>query len=102
MIGKDSIVIIYLQNPKEQIWGKIISLKEYGINIKGIEIKSFDDWLCSLNTKDESIGLGLYEVFFPMWRLEKIYLDENIEGLASLQERLENRTDIKIEEIFSK
>lgn len=100
MIEPDSITCIYLQNPKEQWWGKIVTINQFGVTVKGIEIKAFIDWCRMLAGDEPKIGLGLSEIFFPFWRVEKIALDEDIAGIPSLKTQLEQRTGLKIEDVF--
>jgi len=44
MIEKNSLVVGYLKEQREQIWGVLLSLDQSGVVIKGISLESFDDW----------------------------------------------------------
>ena len=38
-------VILYLQAPKEKIWGILVSLTPAGIVLRGLDLAVFDDWM---------------------------------------------------------
>jgi hypothetical protein len=94
-IEKGSYIVVYLQNPKEVYWGKLISLKIEGIQIRGLNINSFNDWL----RKKESFSLST--IFFPMPRVEKILLDESSQESLSFREQVERITKKPISELFN-
>src|SRR5437773_11572763 len=71
-----SIVILSLQNPREKVWGVLLSINSYGITVRGIDINSFQDWTRSVANQTESMGLST--MFFPMIRIEKVTLDESV------------------------
>jgi len=93
-IEKGSFIVVYLQNPKEVYWGKLISLKIEGIQIRGLNINSFNDWL----RKKESFSLST--IFFPMPRVEKILLDESSKESLSFKEQVEKITKKSIADFF--
>ena len=86
MIGPNSIVILYLKEPREKVWGLLLSLDQAGVVVRGISLDSFDDW-CHELAKGESQFLGLSEVFYPYTRVEKIQLDEEGGSSPSFSER---------------
>lgn len=85
MIEKNSPVVAYLKEPREQIWGVLLSLDQNGVVIKGISLESFDDWCRQVAKGGESIGLS--EMFIPTIRVEKILLDEKVGSLPSYSDR---------------
>lgn len=79
-----SPVIVNLHSPREKVWGVLLALNESGVTVKGIDLNSFDDWTRQVARGEETIGLST--VFFPMYRVERIHLDENVGGLISYTE----------------
>lgn len=89
-----SIVIVSLRDPKEKIWGELVGLTGAGITLRGIDLNSFDDFIRQAKDPEEA-PLGLPTVFYPMFRVERIALDEprgDIPSLAQTFERQVGRT----------
>ncbi|MDP2735472.1 MAG: hypothetical protein Q8P12_04650 [bacterium] len=91
----DNIVILSLHSPKEKVWGRLVSLTQAGVTIKGIELNSFDDWLHQILDAEPNV-LPLPTVFYPMHRVERIALDEPTGEIPSLAERFVNRVGISL------
>lgn len=70
-----SIVVAYLHTPKERFWGVLLSLSATGLTLRGMDVGSFDDWTLQVARGDEP-SIGLTTLFFPMYRIEKVILDE--------------------------
>ena len=79
-------VILYLQAPKEKIWGVLVSLNPSGVVIRGLDLVVFDEWMRQ-EARGEEAGLGLATVFYPMSRLERMERDESLGPLASYADR---------------
>ena len=69
-------VVLYLQSPKEKIWGLLLSVSTAGIVLRGIDLVIFDDWM-----------LGLSTFFYPMHRVERMERDETIGPIVSYADR---------------
>ena len=78
-----NFVIVHLINPKEQIWGLLKELNAAGLTLRGINIKSFEDWARQV-ARDEEKTMDVVLMFFPMHRVEKVFLDEDMGVLPSL------------------
>ena len=91
---KHAPIVINLQSPREKYWGVLLSITDSGVNVRGIDLNSLEDWIREV-AKGEST-MGLSTVFFPMHRVERIGLDESIGGLKSQAELFEARvgTDV--------
>jgi hypothetical protein len=95
-----SPVVVYLHTPREKLWGLIGEINAAGVFMRGIDLNTFDDWTRMLAKGERNIGLT--HVFFPMWRVERITLDERIDDIPSLADRFQERVGLTIEEYFSK
>jgi hypothetical protein len=84
-----SVVIAYIQNPRERFWGVLLSLDPVGLVIEGIDLNSFDDWV--RQTAEGGEGLSLSTVFFPLLRIEKLLLDDDSGSVPSLSRQFERR-----------
>ncbi len=91
---KHSPIVLYLQNPREKYWGILLSIADAGVNVKGIDLNSFEDWMREAAKGEETMGLST--VFFPMHRVERIGLDESVGEIKSQAEVFESRvgTDV--------
>lgn len=88
-----AFVILNLVNPKEKFWGMLESLSPVGVTLRGINLDSFDDWIRQLQKKDEQT-LDLVTMFVPLFRVERIFLDEPVGLVKSYCQRLEERIGI--------
>lgn len=92
-----SIVILYLSNPTEKYWGVLQSLTLTGITLRALNLSSFDDWLRSVINEIEP-SLGLATIFFPLSRVERMFLDEQVGQVESLTQSFERRAGRSLEE----
>ena len=85
-LSQGTPVILYLQAPKEQIWGILVSLNPSGVVVRGLDLVVFDEWMRQ-EARGEEPGLGLGTIFYPMGRLERMERDESLGPLASYADR---------------
>jgi hypothetical protein len=83
-----SMVIANLVNPKEKFFGVLVALSPAGITLRAINLDSFDDWLRQIAKGDES-NLDLITMFVPLFRVERIFLDEPSGAIKSYAQRFE-------------
>lgn len=81
-------MIVNLVNPKEKFFGILGSLSAAGITIRAVNLDSFDDWIRQI-ASDEEPDLGLMTMFFPLFRVERIFLDEPAGAIKSYAQRFE-------------
>ena len=79
-------VVLYLQAPKEKIWGLLLSVSTAGIVLRGIDLVIFDDLMRQEARGDERM-LGLSTFFYPMHRVERMERDETIGTIVSYADR---------------
>ncbi len=89
-IEVNSLVIAYLESPKERYFGIVLSMREAGIVLRGMRVESFDDWLREV-AKGRG-GSSVSTFFFPWRRVEKLILDEDKEEVLSFAETFKRRT----------
>ena len=92
-----SLVIINLVNPKEKFFGVLSALSPAGITVRAINLDSFEDWLRQIAREDEP-NLGLITMFVPLFRVERIFLDEPSGAIKSYAQRFEDVVGMTIEE----
>ncbi len=91
---KLSAVLVNLQNPREKVWGILLSIQSSGITLRGIDLNSFEDWSRSVARGEAEMGLST--TFLPIHRVERVSEDETIGSAQSLAEIFEARvgTDV--------
>jgi hypothetical protein len=91
-----SPVMVYLHSPREKIWGVLRELNAAGALVRGIDLNTFDDWTQTIVRGERNIGLT--HVFFPMWRIERISLDETVDDIPSMADQFLHRVGLSIDE----
>lgn len=86
-----AMVLVTLGNPREKLWGAILSLTPQGLSLCGVELASFDD-LISLVKDGEPFSPGA--LFLPMHRVERMELDLPDGGIPSLSQRFTSKTGL--------
>jgi hypothetical protein len=99
-IIRNAPVVVYLHSPREKLWGLIGEINSAGIFMRGIDLNSFDDWTRMLAKGERNIGLT--HLFYPMWRVERVTLDERIDDIPSMAEQFQERVGLTIDEYFIK
>ena len=99
MLTPGSIVIAHLVNPTEKLWGLLEGLDASGVVLRGINISSFDDWMLQARRREEP-ALGLSTTFVPMFRVERIFLDEQVGEVESYSQRFERSVGLTVEEFL--
>ncbi len=99
MIKINSFVCVYLQNPREKFWGRLYEFDAKGIQIVGIDFKSFNDWCIELDSDDETT-ICPSTIYIPAWRIEKIVLDETQGVYLSFLENFRQKTEREIDPYF--
>jgi hypothetical protein len=86
---KNARIIINLVNPKEKFFGVLLALSPAGITLRAINLDSFDDWVREVARGEES-DLDLITMFVPLFRVERIFLDEPLGAIKSYAQRFED------------
>ncbi|MFH0811289.1 MAG: hypothetical protein V2A69_00425, partial [Pseudomonadota bacterium] len=93
MLETGSIVILNLENPKEKILGKLISISPSGIVIKGVNVNSFSEWVNQFSQPRVIPAIIPTTIFFPMHRVLSCYLDEDIGEVPSFSSQFIEKTE---------
>ena len=84
-----SLVVITLVNPKEKFFGVLRSLSAAGLTMRAINLDSFDDWIRQI-AKGEETDIDMFTMFVPLFRVERIFLDEPAGAIRSFAQRFED------------
>lgn len=87
-------VIIVLHSPREKFWGVLHELGAAGVYARGIDLNAFDEFTRAIRNQETFYGVS--EVFFPMWRVERVARDESNGDIQSMAEQFKQRTGLEI------
>ena len=91
----ESLVIVNLVNPKEKLFGLLTSLSTAGVTLRGINLDAFEDWIRQIAHREEA-ELDVTTMFFPLFRVERIFLDEPAGSIQSYGQRFRDVTGMSI------
>jgi hypothetical protein len=97
-IESGACVVMVLHSPREKCWGVLDEISAAGVFMRGLDLNAFEDWTRAV-AHDEPF-IGLTDLFFPMWRVERVTLDERAGDVPSLAEQFENRTGRSLRELL--
>jgi hypothetical protein len=95
MLQPGTIVIVHLINPTEKFFGVLQDLAVAGVTFRGISLGSFDDWMAQAAAREQTLGLST--VFVPLFRVERIFLDEAVGEVESYRQRFLKRVGMPVE-----
>ena len=81
-----SAAVLYLNDPKEKIWGLVVSVSAAGVVLRGMRLDSFEDWMRQ-EAKNEEELLGLVTCFYPLPRIERLEEDRSVGSVISYSQR---------------
>lgn len=84
----NALVIANLVNPKEKFFGVLRALSPAGITIRAMNLDSFDDWIHQI-ARGEDAEIEMVTMFVPLFRVERIFLDEPAGAVQSYSQRFE-------------
>ena len=97
-IQRGAAIVLVLHTPREKCWGILDDISSAGVFLRGLDLNAFDDWVSSVIHQEPFVGFG--DLFFPMWRVERISKDEASGGVPSLCDQAERRTGHTIESLL--
>lgn len=82
----NALVLVNLVQPKEKFFGVLRALSPAGATIRAINLDSFDDWIHQI-ARDEEPDIDMVTMFVPLFRVERIFLDEPSGSVSSYAQR---------------
>lgn len=99
-IQRGAAIVLVLHTPREKCWGILDEINPAGVFLRGLDLNAFDDWVTAIVHQEPFVGFG--DLFFPMWRVERISRDEASGGVPALREQVERRTGHTVEDLLGK
>ncbi len=100
MISAGSVVVVHMVNPTEKAWGLLARIDGSGVVLRGINLAAFDDWMLEVSG-GEKPSLGLTTTFVPMFRVERIFLDEQVGEVESYSQRFERTVGASVSDFLT-
>jgi hypothetical protein len=91
-----SIVTVILHSPREKLIGVLEEISAAGVMLRGIDLSYFEDWSRAVASGEPHLSMGDY--YFPMWRVERVALDQRDGEIPSMAEQFEKITGLKFDE----
>jgi len=88
------LVVVLLREPRERLWGRLLGLETAGIALRGVDVSPWEEIL-GLVRRGELEMVSLASRFYPMHRVESVYLDEANCGVPSLGDQFLKRTGME-------
>lgn len=79
-------VLVNLVNPKEKFFGMLRSISPAGVTVRAINLDSFEDWIRQI-ARGEGSEIALITMFVPLFRVERVFLDEGAGAIKSYSDR---------------
>lgn len=96
MLEPGTVVIAHLVNPGEKYWGVLRSIDATGLVMRGLNVDLFEDWIAQI-VRQEPQSLGMATLFVPLFRVERIFRDEQVGEVEGYSQRFERRVGMKLE-----
>lgn len=93
---KGDIVVVVLQNPREKLIGVLDKVSDAGIYVRGLDLSYFDEWVTAVRNGEPA--LPMQDVFYPMWRVERVTRDTDSEEIPSMSRLFKERTGRELAE----
>ena len=90
-----ALVILHLVQPTEKFWGVLLRLAGEGITVRGINLSSFDDWARAVARHEATLDLAT--MFVPLFRVERMFLDEQVGEVESYSQRFHRMAGVAVE-----
>ena len=91
-------VVVTLNSPREKLWGILLKIDPCGVFMRGIELNTFDNWVALISKGEPNVGFT--SLFLPMWRVDRVFLDESMDDIRSLADQFSERVGMSPEEFF--
>ena len=92
----NALVLLNLVNPKEKFFGVLRALSAAGVTMRAMNLDSFDDWIHQIARGEES-EIEMITMFVPLFRVERIFLDEPAGAIRSYAQRFRDVTGRSVE-----
>ncbi|MDJ0839401.1 MAG: hypothetical protein QNK37_22975 [Acidobacteriota bacterium] len=91
-------VNLYVIDPIEKIWGRLVRISDAGIVVRGFDVKLIESYRYQFQKEEPEVYPQT--TFWPMRRVQKLDLDEAMGDIPSVIESLKRTTGLSADEIL--
>ncbi|MEO5762486.1 MAG: hypothetical protein ABIR28_09270 [Vicinamibacteria bacterium] len=91
--------VLYLNDPKEKIWGLVVLVSAAGVVMRGLRLDSFEDWMRQ-EARNEDELLGLVTCFYPLPRIERLEEDSSVGSVISYSQRFAEAVGRTVQQVI--
>ncbi len=91
----NALIIVNLVQPKEKFFGVLRALSPAGVTVRAVNLDSFDDWIHQI-ARNEEPDIEMVTMFVPLFRVERIFLDEPSGSVLSYSQRFAQVTGTEV------
>ncbi len=95
-----SAAVLYLNDPREKIWGLVVSVSAAGVVLRGLRLDSFEDWMRQEARNEEEL-LGLVTTFYPLPRIERLEEDRSVGSVVSYSDRFAESVGRTVQQVVA-
>lgn len=96
----NALVIVNLVNPKEKFFGTLRALSAAGVTMHAVNLDSFEDWIHQI-ARGEEAEIAMTTMFAPLFRVERIFLDEPAGAIQSYAQRFQQVVGRSVQEYLA-
>lgn len=98
-VGAGALVVVNLREPREKCWGVLDAVTNAGVYLRAIDLQAFEDFVRAAQQGEPLFGIA--DLFFPLWRIERIARDASSGTIPSLAEQFAERAGQSAAKLFS-
>lgn len=94
---ENQFAILYLHSPKEYLFGKVLSFETSGVIFRGFPLDHLEAFKYQFKNNDPNVFFQT--CFYPLYRVERMALDEKQGALPSVLEEILKTSRLSEEDI---
>jgi hypothetical protein len=96
-IENGNIVVAVLREPREKVLGIVDEISDAGLYLRAIDLIYFEEWTKAI--RNDEPFLPMQDLFYPMWRVERVSRDAEAAGVPSMADQFEQRTGLRLTDV---
>lgn len=89
-LSEGEVVTVVLREPREKVLGTLAEISQAGIFLRGIDLVYFEEWARAI--RDGETYLPMQDLFYPMWRVERVSRDAESAGVPAMADQFKQIT----------
>ena len=94
---RGNFVTLQLNEPKEQLWGRLLEIQPAGITVRGFDVRLVEKF--KYQFRGEPVVFP-QTAFYPMHRVLRLFLDEDVGDVPSIIAAIQEVTRLDVDAIL--